>query len=127
MYRLRIESCENPDEGFTFDHEHLSGLIATCVTELANSDRFMSDPILEAATLLDTIVRAMKQHDAGDPPIAREFDFSSPEDAYYVVFYEDSDDDDGKPLNAMWHSSGEAGLDAAVRDIVSPGWRSVES
>jgi hypothetical protein len=40
---------------------------------------------------------------------------------------EDSDDDDGKPLNAMWHSSGEAGLDKAVRDIVSPGWRAVES
>lgn len=100
MYRIRIESCENPDEGFTFDHETLAECISTCVTEFSNAVGYLE--VSEMATLLDTIVEAMRRHDAGEPPIAKEWDFSAPDDAYYVMFFEDSDDDDGTPCQDVW-------------------------
>lgn len=125
MYRIRIESCENPDEGFTFDHETLAECITTCIIEFSNATGYLE--IGEMATLLDTIVRAMRLHESGNTPIARQWDFSSPDDAYYVQFFEDSEDDDGTPCEEAWHNSGEAGLDKAVRDIVSPGWTSVDA
>lgn len=128
MYRIRIESCENADEGYTFDHETLAGVITTCITELSSDDHSQLDlPEAMATLLLDTIVEAMRRHDAGEPPIAKQWDFSSPDDAYYVQFFEDSEDDDGTPCEEVWNSSGEAGLDKAVRDIVSPGWTSVDA
>jgi hypothetical protein len=104
MYRIRIESCENADEGYTFDHETLAGAITTCVTELAEANECWSE-VSDMATLLDTLVEAMRKHDAGETPIAREWDFSSPGDAYYIAFYEDSEDDDGTPCENIWKNS----------------------
>jgi hypothetical protein len=46
----------------------------------------------------------MRKHDIGEPPIARHWDFSSPEDAYWVVFWEDSEDDTGISCEAIWNS-----------------------
>ena len=126
MYRIRIESCENADEGYTFDHETLAGVITTCVTELSANEYSQLDLTEAMATLLDTIVEAMRRHDAGEPPIAKQWDFSSPDDAYYVAFYEDSEDDDGTPCEELWNSA-DKGLDKAVRDIVSPGWDVVDA
>ena len=102
MYRIRIESCVNADEGYTFDSETLADVITTCATGLSNAKGWLD--VSEMATLLDTIVEAMRRHDAGDPPIAKEWDFSSPDDAYYVAFYEDSEDDDGTPCEQIWNN-----------------------
>jgi hypothetical protein len=101
MYRIRIESCENADEGFTFDHETLAECITTSITEFSNAVGWFN--VKEMATLLDTIVEAMRKHDDGEPPIAKEWDFSSPEEGYYVVFFEDSEDDDGTPCETIWN------------------------
>ena len=126
MVRIRIEACENADEGFTFDGDTIAEVIATCVTEMADYAAQLDLPC-EMANLLETIAAAMDRHTEGNPPIARHWDFSSPESAYYVMFWEDSSDDDGTSCADAWVSSGEASLDKAVRDIVSPGWDRVEA
>lgn len=98
-YRIRIESCENADEGFTFDHETLAGVLTTCISELGEYEYW------DAPSLLETLAKAIRNHDAGEPPIAKQWDFSSPDDAYYVAFYEDSEDDDGTPIDVIWKRS----------------------
>ena len=100
MYRIRIESCANADESYTFDAETLADVITTCVTGVSNAKGWLN--ISEMATLLDTIVEAMRRHEAGDPPIAKEWDFSSPDDAYYIMFFEESEEDDGTQCRTVW-------------------------
>lgn len=126
MYRIRIESCENINESYTFDAETLAGVIALCLTELSSDDYSQLDLTEAMAILLETIAEAMRRHEAGDPPIAKQWDFSSPEEAYYVMFFEDSDDDTRESCKDIWDDA-DKGLDKAVRDIVSPGWTSVDA
>jgi len=56
MYRIRIESCENADEGYTFDHETLAGVIALCITELSSDEYSQLDLPEAMATLVAFVI-----------------------------------------------------------------------
>lgn len=125
--RLVLTSCDNPDEGFTFDHATVLEAIGACMAELAAQEIGISPP--EVADLLDTIAAAIRRHDEGNPPIARHWDFSSPESAFYVLFFEDSGDDDGTPAHVIWERARDMAADQSevIAAVAPVGWDSVDA
>jgi hypothetical protein len=121
MIRIRLEACEG-DESYVFDGLTVAAAIADCVHTVSIGCGQLTD----VATLLHTLAKAISLHEEGAPPIAREWDFSIPEAAYYIMFFDDSEDDDGTDCATVW-ANADGGLDKAVRDIVSPGWDRVEA
>lgn len=93
MRRLVIQALDNIDERHVVESENTMQLVAMLLNVLSNGD--MADVTTEVADLLDTICSAMRNHDKGEPPTARCWDFSAPERGYLVCFFEDSEDDDG--------------------------------
>lgn len=127
MIRIRIEACDTESgEFYVIDGESIPEVVVRCVTDLTSAEAGLLDLPVGMVNLLETIAEAMRKHDRGEPPIARCWDFSSPEEAFYVAFFEDSEDDDGTDLATIW-ANADGGLDKSVRDIVSPGWDSVEA
>lgn len=127
MVRIKIESCES-GEVYVIDGESIPEVVVKCITDITSlsTDHGSLELPSGMANLLETIGEAMRKHDNGEPPIARCWDFSSPEEAFYVMFFEDSEDDDGTDCATVW-ANVDRGLDRAVRDIVSPGWDRVEA
>lgn len=137
--RLIITSAENGDDNYVFDHETIAGVVGACMNEFIDMPTL--DMPREVADLLETIAAAIRQHDKGEPPIAKHWDFSSPESAFYVLFFEDSEDDAGEPAHVIWERARakDAGLDAAVRAVINgdqdeviqavapAGWDSIEA
>jgi hypothetical protein len=99
MIRIKIEACDS-DELYFFDSETISGAVAACVKQLGFGDSSLNTPS-EMAELLSTIAEAIRRYDNGEPPVAHSWDFSSPESAFYVVFFEDAGDDDGTPAKEI--------------------------
>lgn len=111
MIRIKIEGIDS-DERYTFDSETIAGAIADCVQTLAPGESFFSIPS-EMADLLETIAQAIRKHDNGEPAVAREWDFSSPESAYFVLFFEDASDDDGTPAEIVWRNASSANQESS--------------
>jgi hypothetical protein len=86
MMRLVVQSCDDPSELYQVTAATVGELVSTMLL-----DRDVTNDPEIVATLLENIAKAMRQ--GGEP--VKEFDVSSPECAYIVLFYEDAGDDDG--------------------------------
>lgn len=126
---LKVDSRGN-------SHLQLKGTIVPTDKELAEGYMLRAVDVLgvphHCEFIRVEVVNDLQQawvSDTSDPDNVSRFDdmqSSSPEEAYYVMFFEDSEDDMRESCESIWNDA-DKGLDKAVRDIVSPGWTSVDA
>lgn len=117
MIRIKIEGCDS-GERYTFDSETISGAVADCVRELGQGESSLNIPS-EMADLLETIAESIRRYDNGELPVARHWDFSAPESAYYVLFFEDAGEDDGTPAEVVLENAKSGAKPQSVDDNAS--------
>lgn len=83
MYKIKIQSCETPEESYVFRGEYLPSVVLACIDGVDDMTEFDSDTFGE---FLETLGKAVKEGSA------KSWDFSSPESAYTIDVEVEDDD-----------------------------------